>query len=61
MLMACPVFSNGKIFSLLLVARSIRDVAYLALCKGIQNSSLVWLTRIDEDGKGGRWDFRIHH
>lgn len=55
--MACPVFSNGKIFSLLLVARSIRHIGHFDSCKGVQNSSLVCLTMMDRDEKGDRWDF----
>lgn len=57
--MACHVFSNGKIFSLLLVARSVRDTGYFDLCKGVQYSSLVCPTKIDEDRRSGRWDFQI--
>lgn len=55
--MACPVFSNGKIFSLLLVPKRVRDIGHFDLCKGILNSSLVCLTKINEDKKDGRWDY----
>lgn len=47
--MACPVFSNDKIFSLLLVARNIGHMGYFDSCKGVQNSSLVCLPMMDRD------------
>lgn len=52
--MAGSVFSNDKIFSLLLVSRSVRDIGYFDLYKGVHNSSLIYLTKIDEDRKGDR-------